>query len=382
MDTTSLLIITVLVILFILIVWTAFSRKKGSTQEDHYMEALEYLADGHDDAAMEKLKEAIRNNSNNIGAYLRLGDKLREQGFTKNALRIHKELTLRENLDKEQELRINKSLLLDYEEIKDFENGISIAKKIYGENKHNEKWVTERLINLYEKAEKWSEAIETIRKYFKPLTNQHKRKLSLYLVFQGLQLHKENKGREGRIKFKEAMKLDPDCSASYFYLGKSYLGERRLDDAIREWKNFCYKIPDKAHIVFPFLEKAYFDKGIFEEIESLYEELIDLDVKNLNTVLALVTFYLKKGKYEKARVFLEKAEEDFKNTPQLAAKKVQVLFYNQQYKEAASEALKICEVDFNETTPKYGCDICNFESSDPLWRCPECKNIDSFSFLT
>ena len=382
MDTTTSIIVIILIIFIILIIWTTFTRKKRAPQQDSYLEALEHLADGQNDAAMEKLKEAIHNNSNNIGAYLRLGDKLREQGYIKNALRIHKELTLRENLDKEHELRINKSLLLDYEKSNDFENGILIAKKIYNENRYSEKWIAEKIINLYEKAEKWNEAIETIRKYFKPLTSQHKRKISLYLVFQGLQLHKENKGREGRIKFKEAMRLDPDCSAAYFYLGKSYFGERRLDDTIREWKNFCYKIPGKAHIVFPFLEKAYFDKGIFEEIESLYEELIDLNIKNLNTVLALVTFYLKKGKYERARIFLEKAEEDFKSSPQLAAKKIQVLFYNHQYKEAASEALKICEVDFNETTQKYNCDICNFESSDPLWRCPECRNIDSFSFLT
>jgi lipopolysaccharide biosynthesis regulator YciM len=381
LDTTTLsIILIVLVFIFILVGWTTFSRKRGSTQRDPYLEALENMADGHSDTAMEKLKEAIRNNSGNIGAYLRLGDKLREQGFTKNALRIHKELTLRENLDKEQKLRINKSLLLDYEEIKDFESGISIAKKIYSENKQNGNWITERLINLYEKAEKWNEAIETTKKYFKPLTDQHKRKISLYLVFEGLQLHQSHKAREGRIKFREALKINSDCSAAYFYLGKSYLSDKRLDDAIKEWQNFCRKIPSKAHIVFSFLEKAYFDKGIFEDIESLYEELIDLEVRNLNTVLALVTFYLKKGKYEKARVFLEKAEEDYKSSPQLAAKKVQVLFYNHQYKEAASEALKVCEVDFNKVMHKYRCDVCSFESNDPLWRCPQCKNIDSFSF--
>ena len=376
----ALLILFISAILIFIIIWTIFSQKKRAAQPDPYLEALEYLADGDDHSAMEKFKEAIRQNSNNIGAYLRLGDRLREQGFTKNALRIHKELTLRENLTKEDELRINKSLLFDYEKNKDFENGISIAKRISQEDKSSEKWIIKQLIEFYEKAEKWNDAIEIIRKNFKPFGSDHKHKISLYLVFQGLHLHTINKAREGRIKFKEALKLDPSCSAAYFYLGKSYQNESRIEDAIREWQNFCRKIPKKAHIVFPYLEKAYFDKGIFEDIESFYEELIDLDEKNINTVLALVAFYVKKGKYDKAHILLEKAKEDFADSPQLAAKKIQVLFHINQHKEAAKEALQLFKIANKDTSQNYVCTVCNFESKDPLWRCPECKNIDSFSF--
>lgn len=378
-DTTSLILIISLILLLI-IIWIGFSQKKRATRPDPYLEALEYLADGDDHSAMEKFKEAIRQNSNNIGAYLRLGDKLREQGFTKNALRIHKELTLRENLTKEDELRINKSLLLDYEKNEDFESGISIAKKISHEDKSSEKWIIKRLIDFYEKAEKWQEAIEIFRKHFKPFGSDHKHKISLYLVFQGLHLHTMNKAKEGRIKFKAALKLDPNCSAAYFYLGKSYQNEKRVEDAIREWQNFCRNVPNKAHIVFPYLEKTYFEKGIFEDIETFYEELIDLNVKNINTVLALVAFYVKKGKYDKAHVLLEKAEEDFTDSPQLTAKKINVLFHINQYKEAAKKALELYEINNKVTNNNYMCANCNFESKDPLWRCPKCKTIDSFSF--
>lgn len=373
------IILIVLILFFIAVLWVLLLRKKGVTRKNPYVEALEYLADGNDQLAIDKFKESIQKNSNNIRAYLRLGDKLREKGFARNALRIHKELTLRENLTKEQLLRINKSLLLDYEKYNDSENGILIAQKIIDEDKHSEGWIRERLIRLYEKAEKWQEAIDAIKKYYKPLSDESKKRIALYSVFQGLKLHENGKSREGRIKFKEAFKIFPQCSAAYFYLGKSYQNEDRLDDAIREWQNFCLKMPDEAHIVFPHLEKAYFDNGMFEDIESLYQSLLESGEKNLNTVLALVEFYLKKGRYEKAKVFLEKAEEDFRDSNHLTAKKVEVLFHISQYKEAASEALQLCRTNFRSTHKIYICDKCGYESKDPLWRCPECKSIDSFS---
>ena len=354
-------------------------RKKTAPKADPYLNALEDLADGKTESAIEKLKEAIRQNSNNIGAYLRLGDKLREQGYVKNGLRIHKELTLRENLSSVDELRISKSLLRDYEKINDVENGIALAKKLFNESKKDDNWIVEKMIALYERSEKWSDAIETHKKYFKTLTGAQKRKIALYHVFQGLHLHQIKKAKEGRIRFKEAKKIAPECGAAYYYLGKSYENENRLDDAVEEWKAFCYRVPSRAHIVFPNLEKAYFDMGVFEDIESFYQELYDLSEKNLNTVLALVGFYLKKGRYEKAHTFLEKAEEDFKNSNHLAAKKVEVLYHINHYKEAASEALKLCKTDYKKMNQVYTCNVCHFESNNPQWRCPQCKSIDSFS---
>lgn len=373
-------VIAVLIIVFVaLLLWASVRQKRRSEQGDPYLQALEYLVDGQEELAIEQFKEAIHKNSNNINAYLRLGDMLREQGLVRNALRIHRELTLRENLNKDQELRIRKSLILDYEKHNDYENGINIARQIVNENRRGDKWILEKLVYLYEKAESWEEAIEATRKYLKPLTAEQKRRISLYLVFQGLDLHKKDKARDGRIKFKEALKLNPACSAAYFYLGKSYQSEGRLDDAIREWRNFCYKLPNKAHIVFPYFEKACFDKGIFEEVESLYKELIDLDVKNMNTVLALVEFYLKKGRYETAHSFLEKAEEDFTDVTHLTAKKVEVLYHLGRYQEAARAALQLRSDDFTNAEYIYTCEHCGFESNEPLWRCPQCKTIDSFS---
>lgn len=341
-----------IIIVFIFLLLVAFflmlllRRRKKSPEANAYQKALEYLADGQLPQALDKFKEAVRQDTGNISAYMRLGDLLRQQGLVKNALRIHKELTLRENLTREQNLKIHKSLLLDYEAAGDLQRGILVALKIMEMNKVDNSWAAQKLVDLYVRAEKWQEAIDTIKKYFKPLGTERRKELAGYLVSQGLQKLKEGRGKEGRIKFKEAIKMYPRCSEAYYHLGKSYLEENRLEDAVRQWRKFCFEVPQEAHIVFPLLEKANFEMGKFSDVENLYIELLGLETKNLNTLLALAEFYIKKGELEKALSLLENADSKLKESPEVTAKKVEVLYQMKMFEDASAEALQVLQKQY------------------------------------
>ncbi|MFQ5582894.1 MAG: tetratricopeptide repeat protein, partial [Calditrichia bacterium] len=337
----------IIVFIFLLLVALFLSlilrRRKKTPEDNAYQKALEHLADGQLQQALDKFKEAVRQDTGNISAYLRLGDLLRQQGLIKNALRIHKELTLRENLTREENLKIHESLLRDYEAAGDLQKGILIARKIMEMNKADNSWAAEKLIDLYVRAGNWQEAIDATKKYFKPLSTERKKELAGYLVSQGLQKLKEGRGKEGRIKFKEAIKIYPQCKEAYYHLGKSYLEENRLEDAVRQWRKFCFEVPQEAHIVFPLLEKASFEMGKFSDVENLYIELLALETKNLKTLLALAEFYIKKGKLEKALSLLENADSELKESPEVAAKKVEVLYQMKMFENASEEALRVLQ---------------------------------------
>jgi lipopolysaccharide biosynthesis regulator YciM len=336
----EILIILVAFIILGIILISVFRKKKQSEHSNAYLEALELFADGKAQEAQEKLKEAIKQNTGNVKAYLRLGDQLREQGLVKNAMRIHKELTLRENLSKTQNIQIQKSLLLDYEAVHDYENGIIIARKILDFDKSKDFWVINKLIRLYENNQNWQEAVNTSKRYYRPLSEEKKRKIASYYISQGMATLNNGKGKEARVKFKEAIKMDPRCSEAYLQIGKSYLNENRPEDAISIWRKFCFEAPDQAHIVFPFLEKASFETGEFSDIENLYTELLNLDIKNKNTLLALVELYIKKGSYEKALSTLEDADSQFRDIPEIPAKKVEVLHRINRYEDASAIAVE------------------------------------------
>ena len=361
-----------------LVVWYSIRVRQKRTRSDAYQEALEHLIDGQEALAIQKFKEAVRENSENVSAYLRLGDVLRKKGMVKHAIRIHKDLTFRGNLTPELKQKVYQSLLQDYEAAQDVENALQVARRLLQFDKKGRHWVVQRLVALLERKGEWGEALEMTRKYLNTDNEGIKHRMALYHVFQGLELAKQDRGKDARVKFKEALKVDPNCAAAYYYLGKSYEDEERLEDAIREWKKLCYAVPDRAYIVFSDLEKACFEQGIFNEVEKIYLELLNLNTGNFKAGLSLAEIYLKKGDFDAAMDILDRLVETNVDPERLHAYRVRILYSRGQYKQAATQAVELLEKEFHLTTPVFRCQNCHYEAREPLWVCPQCKSIGSF----
>lgn len=361
-----------------LVIWYTYREKKRAVRPDTYLQAMEYLADGNDRLAIQKFKECVREDTENISAYLRLGDLLRRRGLLTNAIRIHKDLTLRGGLPPNRRVEILQSLLRDYDAAQDSENGIQVANEILSLNHKPECWVIETLIRFQEKLEKWEVAGETIGRFQKILPKEFSRRQALYLVFRGLQLIEKGAGKEGRVKFREALKKDRTCVAAHYYLGQSYQDEGRADDAVKAWRRLCHEVPGKAHIVFPALEKAWFELGRFAEAKSLYQELLNHPDDGVTAGLALAEIYHKKGDYDEALAVLEMMKERFGTVTAIVRKQMQVYFSKGQYKQAAASALSYLESSMPGSNGQYQCNQCGQLSVDPQWKCHQCHSLDSF----
>jgi len=358
--------------------WYATTQKGKPAKSTAYQEALEYLAEGNDRMAIQKFKEAVREDSENISAYLRLGDLLRKKGMLANAIRIHKDLTLRGNLSAHQKAQIFKSLLLDYELANDYTEAIAAAKKLLETDPQPEPGVVQKLLQMLEKKQDWRAAEETANKFSHILPPSFKSRLALYIVFQGLELQEKGSGKEARIRFKEALKKDPECVAAYYYLGKSYQSEERLDDAIKAWKRLCEASPDKSFVVYPELEKAWYELGRFADAENLYSEQLNKSKKGLKAGLALAEIYNKKGEYDIALEILNRLEAEYHATPVLISKKISVYYNKGQYKQAATQSLAVLENLGGFGNAVYTCKVCQHKSVAPTWMCEKCQALDSY----
>ncbi|UCF63396.1 MAG: tetratricopeptide repeat protein [bacterium] len=377
MLTELLIVILVILVLVIIYYYTRVIRKpKG--EKSSYLNALEYLADGNEKWAIQKFKEAVREDTENIDAYLRLADLLRKKGLTSNAMKIHKDLTLRSNLSPEMRNKIQYSLLLDYEELGNYKSAIDIAEKLLEKSQPFQKEISIRLISYLEKEEQWGKAYEFLRKYFKDLTPQHGKKAALYLVFEGLKIQEKGEGREARIKFKEAFKIDTECVAAYYHLGNSYYEENRLTDAIREWERLCDMVPQKSYFAFENLEKAWFDLGKFKEAETLYKKILNKDSRNVHAAIALSEIYNKKEEYDRALDVLERVIEEVPDNPRLLGYKLHILINKNQYKQAAQSAQDYFEIHYPLADFQFICQECQYKTKEPQWICPQCKSINSF----
>ena len=164
---TEVSILALVLIALIVIYYYTRRYRKPAEKQDHYLQALEYLVDGDIKRAIQKFKEAIREDTENIPAYLRLGDLLRERGLARNALKIHKDLTLRSNMPADYRNKVLKSMMLDYEAQGDFKNAEESALKLLEIESPPSRESASKLIGYLEKQEKWGDAFEAAKKYVK-----------------------------------------------------------------------------------------------------------------------------------------------------------------------------------------------------------------------
>ena len=75
-----------------------------------YTEGLALLLEGNQTGAIDKFKQAVQRDSNNINAYLRLSELYLEKGEIERTIQILEALALRRTLDKNQENIIFHSL--------------------------------------------------------------------------------------------------------------------------------------------------------------------------------------------------------------------------------------------------------------------------------
>jgi lipopolysaccharide biosynthesis regulator YciM len=338
-----LLIVALFIALSLGASYVYYDKKRGRKKEDlSYQEGLKFMAEGENRRAIEKFKEAVRNDSGNIDAYLKIGIILRSEGLTNNAIRIHKDLLLRGNLSEEDLTEVNKNLAIDYWEA----GNLDTAERYFNELKENKTlftWTVPYLLRIYEMRQDWKSAIALYEDSKLGSTKKGKSRLAMYKVNFAENLIKENDEKAARIIYKEAIKLDKSCAEAYLKLGDSYLREERATDAIAAWNNLCKNVPEKAHLAFERLEKTLYEKGQFSKIEELYSGILAENEDDIHAILALSNIYRKKGEYDIALKLLQQAQKRDVDENLIKAARARVLIDKSQFEEAAKLAMEIIE---------------------------------------
>ena len=120
-------------------------RKQRSNIKELYSEGLDMIINGNRRAAYKNFKSIIEKDTNNVNAYLRLGQVVREAGNPKRALKIHRALIIRKGLSHYEQIELCKNLSLDYYKIDNLKNACLEATNILKIDKSNE-WALRQLI--------------------------------------------------------------------------------------------------------------------------------------------------------------------------------------------------------------------------------------------
>ncbi|OQX89901.1 MAG: hypothetical protein B6D65_00830 [candidate division Zixibacteria bacterium 4484_93] len=365
--------IFIIVVLFVVALWGwhKWNETKKRRSSEYFYSGLLKLIHGDRRGALVDLKHAAQESSENVTSYILIGDILREEKKPAKALQVHKSIAIRSDVKENEKADAYKSLILDQIALGMHKDALQTAKKLLSIRKDD--WAVNIYLEELEANGNWEEAINFLSRL--PKTEKRDSLLSFYEVELGKKFVSEGENRKGRIHFKEAIKLNKDCYPAYIEIGKAYVKDERTDDAIAWWTNFSAQFPDKIYLVIEPLEKAFYDRGKFQQVVNFYETLINEGKSSREIFFALSNIYVKMGDYPSAISSLERLDEKDKETK---IRLMYLYFQNQQFDKIEGLLKEIYDETISAKR-KFICGNCGYESELPLWRCPRCNEWNSFN---
>jgi lipopolysaccharide biosynthesis regulator YciM len=354
--------------------WAAWTLSGGFTTErpgpeTPFQHGLDSMLRGDQDEALRAFTETVEIDTDNVEAYIHIGNLLRERGESARALHVHRELTVRAGPTPSQQRAIREGLVLDLIALGRFEEAIEEAQELRESDRKNGR-LLRLLLQAHEAAGDWDGAFDVRSELARANGERENGALARYRSAAGESFLRAGKKREAERQFKSALRLDKDHPAALLRLGDiCYQGDRR-ERAVVLWKGLALTHPDMAHLVLERLETAYFEGGRFSDMSQAYEEILVRTPKDARIHLALARMHIKKGDLAEACVVL--AQVLAIEPASLSARLLLVNVYRRL--GDLSKALDEMET-LLRGTPKaesFTCVSCGAASEEYWTRCPHC----------
>ena len=311
-------------------------QKHRSNIKELYSEGLDMIINGNRRGAYQNFKSIIEKDTNNINAYLRLGQVVREGGNPEQALKIHRGLNLRKGLTHYEQVELYKNLSLDHYKRGNLENAVEQSRNILKIEKSSE-WALTHLVKYFREMNDWSQAGEYLEMLQKVTQKPDIRKLALFKIQEGRVFAKNGDFIQARSIYEEALNIDNDAIAAYYFIGKSYSQESEgayqkavkadenyigdehspqhktnldeakqlLGKAIPMWICYCESRPQQAWMVIHLLKDALFALDRYPEMENILKTILKNDSNNIEVIASLADIYAQRGENSEALEFIE-----------------------------------------------------------------------------
>ena len=361
----SIAILVVILAVFLFINFD-YNSKYKKTEKDLYYEALDQLLIGKLKEAYSTLLALIKNDTNNVKAYLKLGQVLREIGKPDRALKVHKSLLIRKDLTSYERIELLKNISLDYKNLNRVDDAIQQSLDLLKLDKHNE-WALSELVELYKLVDDWNSSKKYLQTYQKITGDLDSRILGLYVAKQGqIELKKEDFSK-ARLLFEEAVNMSNDLGICYKLIADSYSSESErmhqkseeedgeeflqeakdlLSKALSMWVKYAQNKPSQTREVLYLIKDALFALDRYPEIEFILKDLLERDSTNIDALIDLADYYSSQGENQKSISLLDSIKDITKDSvlAQMVRLKLKLNLSNETSDEIKNE--------FNELADK------------------------------
>jgi lipopolysaccharide biosynthesis regulator YciM len=183
--------------------------------------------------------------------------------------------------------------------------------------------------------------------------------------------------RDARKTLQRALRHDAECAPALVALARLEEQADDVSDAIKLWREAARLSAELAPVALRNLERALYQRGTFNEIETVYRDVLERRPNDEHAALALASFYRKQGRMDDAMQLLE----DYRgNNPGTVAG---TLLLSSIYAARGDTDELETFLDRSDRglgrDERFRCGACGFEAKEMRWHCPRCNGFDTFT---
>jgi len=350
-------------------------ERRSERTPEPYAEGLRLLIDGRPDEAFARLQQAVLAGNAPTDAYVRIGRMLRERGDAARALQIHRSLTVKADLTRQERIDVFANVAEDHAALGHPERALQTVDLAMRRTALRDPVLLGIAMRACHAMGRLEEAYEYLKEIHKN-GGVGDREMALYLVSVAEKDMAKGRTRDARKTLARALRQDDECASAMLVLGGLEEQAGDSESAGRHWRGAARLSPDLAPTALRNLERLFYQRGTFNEIEGVYRELLESRPGDENAAIALASFYRKQGRTDEAIALLE--EYAHANPDSVAGTVLLTAIYAVRGDEDELDRLVDRGIRFIDRPAHFKC-TCGFESDVMRWHCPECNRFDSFA---
>jgi len=344
----------------------------------HYMLGLNFLVDGQVDLALEELTQATGTGGDALEIQMILGSLLRMKGQVGRAINIHQALLQRADLTPIEHASVLLCLGLDFRNGGFVDRAVEAFLEVVRLDPRN-RYALVNLQKLYEEQHQWTDAARVRERLLAlaPDDGAGDRRILGFLRNEVGHAALEHDPDTAAAAFRAAIDTDPQTAPAYLNLGDVLERQGDIGGAIRTWEQLTATLPDRAHLVFDRLERAYVRLGSPARFVELCDALIAAQPPDWRTRLALAKHFNAAGHHRRAFDLLLDA---------LGHHPHGIAIHQEVWRTLSAlrfdDALVRAYIGLTHEAVFYldphVCTRCRYRSTELLWQCPQCHEWNTF----
>ena len=366
-------------------VWERYKLRDGRwidrrrlRETPHYMLGLNFLVDGQVDLAIDELTQATSSAGDALEIQMILGNLLRMKGQVGRAINIHQSLLQRPDLPPIEHAYVLLCLGLDFRHGGFVDRAVGAFQDVLRLDPRN-RYALVNLQKLHEEQHQWAEAVRVRERILDLATGDGTadRRIIGFLHNEMGQSVAPADPAGAAAAFRRALETDPLTAPAYLNLGDVFERQGDLAAAVNQWEQLTRTQPDRAHLAFDRLERAYGRLGTPARFVELCERLIAAQPRDWRARLALSKHLSAGAQHSRAFALLLEAlghhphgialHQAMWHTLSALAFEAQLV---RAYMDLTRESVFYLD--------PHVCTRCRYRSTELLWQCPQCHEWNTF----